>query len=113
MKKRTLYVPANVDIRPTVWMGLHVKDALKALLITVCSIGLAFPVGLLFHVQLIWCVLAVLIVAATSVAALAKTPTGLSISDYIGLSLKFRREQKRYPYVYHANLPGKDAERRV
>lgn len=100
MKNRTLYVPADVSLRNEVWKGLSVKDAVVSLGVGAGTAGLAVMLGLVFGVPQLWCVLMVMIAAGLSVAVLSKFDTNLSIVDYLGISLKYAKEQKQYLYVY-------------
>jgi len=100
MKSRTLYVPSNVSLRNEVWKGLSVRDGAAVLGITLAAAGLAAMLGLVFGVPQLWCVLFVLIAAGIGVAVLTKFDTNLSMVDYIGISLKFAKEQKRFLYIY-------------
>lgn len=100
MKTRTLYVPANVSLRNEVWRGLSVADAVKSfgggVIAAIACTFLHFATGL----EVIWCVLCAVVAIASCITFYTQLGSGLSIKDYLRISAKFSREQKRFYYVH-------------
>lgn len=100
MKQRMLYVPSRVSLRSEVWQGLSFKDAIKSVLVGGIAAGLSAALHFTLELDVLWCALIAIIAAAFSVTVLTRFDSGLSIMDFILISLKYSKEQKRFYYVY-------------
>lgn len=100
MKMRTLYVPTNVSTNNEIWKGLSDVAAVKALIVTAIAGVLAFVLGLTLHIDQSNLILGVVVVAAISIGVQQKLDSNLSMLDYLRITLKFSKEQKRYHYIY-------------
>lgn len=100
MKQRTLYIPGHVTTENVVWQGLLVRDAVKVIILTVIAAVIAFLIGVVFSINQLYLILAVVVAAACGVGVLQRFETNLSMADYIRAMLKFTKEQKHFYYVF-------------